>query len=67
MIEFCPLCGKEHVLKEKEKICNIVFKGKRIKYNKKCYYCEETNDCFEDEEQGKYNLASLLDAYHKEA
>lgn len=66
IVEFCPICGKEHNLIEVEKVSKIIFKGKNIEYNKKSYFCEKKNAYFEDEMQGESNLIALVDGYRKE-
>lgn len=63
---YCPYCDREHEISIIEKKSEVDFKGEKIVFNEKNYYCDVCSVDFCDGELEDENLISIKDAYRKE-
>lgn len=62
-LTICPFCLKEHEVFVMEEPETTEYKGKEIVFTSKYLYCEEVNDCFEDEDVIDENHDRVKEAY----
>lgn len=61
----CHSCMEEHEIAIVQVDENNIFKGEPVAYTARYHYCENTDECYETEEQMAQNDASMKDAYRK--
>ena len=62
----CPICGKEHEVKEQKRKATITIKGEKVVYNERYYYCANTKEdenAFETGAMINENLLSARNEY----
>lgn len=64
-VRFCPVCEKEHNVIVKEVKDVEILKEEAVEFDALYYYCEETDEYFEDGEFLDINLLALRDAYRQ--
>ncbi len=53
----CPICGKKHVVEEKERQATVIIKGEEVAYLERFFYCENA-----DENECDFVTAPMMDA-----
>jgi len=53
----CPICGKKHVVEEKERQATVIIKGEEVAYLERFFYCENA-----DEDECDFVTAPMMDA-----
>ncbi len=64
----CPLCDKEHEVEERKRLTAISFKGEKVKYEEKFYFCvnaDEDENEFETASMTNENLLNARNAYRE--
>ena len=58
----CPICGKKHEIKEKERKTSIILKGEEVIYKERFYFCENAREEENEFETGAMTNKNLLNA-----
>lgn len=61
----CICCMEEHEVKRVEAFDEVTYQNEKVGYNLECFYCENDETFFEDEDQMSRNGKSLKDAYRE--
>ena len=61
----CPCCMEKHSVKIVRVMENNVFKGVPVTFNAEYFFCEQTNETYEDEQQMSLNDIAMKNAYRE--
>lgn len=59
----CPLCDKTYEVEERKRFATITFKGEKVTYKERFYYCSNSAEDENEFETGTMTNENMCNAY----